>query len=79
MPKPPQRRRPMGALERAEAAFKPAAAEPVASEKRVVAPPGAREAVSLRLDREVLDFFQEEGPGWQERINLALRRAAGLP
>ena len=40
--------------------------------------PGGRETVSLRLDRDVLDHFQEEGPGWQERINAALRKAAGL-
>jgi uncharacterized protein (DUF4415 family) len=25
----------------------------------------------------VLDFFQEGGPGWQDRINAALRKAAG--
>jgi len=25
----------------------------------------------------VLDHFQEDGPGWQERINDALRKAAG--
>jgi len=25
----------------------------------------------------VLDFFQAEGPGWQDRINAALRKAAG--
>jgi uncharacterized protein (DUF4415 family) len=25
----------------------------------------------------VLDFFQEEGPGWQDRMNAALRKAAG--
>jgi uncharacterized protein (DUF4415 family) len=25
----------------------------------------------------VLDFFQEDGPGWQDRINAALRKAAG--
>jgi uncharacterized protein (DUF4415 family) len=39
--------------------------------------PGAKEMVSLRIDRDVLDFFQEDGPGWQERINAALRKAAG--
>jgi uncharacterized protein (DUF4415 family) len=39
--------------------------------------PGAKETVSLRIDRDVLDFFQEGGPGWQERINAALRKAAG--
>ena len=40
--------------------------------------PGVRETVSLRLDRDVLDHFQEDGPGWQDRINAALRKAAGL-
>jgi len=39
--------------------------------------PGAKEMGSLRIDRDVLDFFQEDGPGWQERINEALRKAAG--
>jgi uncharacterized protein (DUF4415 family) len=39
--------------------------------------PGAKEMVSLRIDRDVLDFFQADGPGWQERINAALRKAAG--
>jgi len=33
--------------------------------------------VSLRIDRDVLDYFQEGGPGWQDRINDALRKAAG--
>ena len=40
--------------------------------------PGVRETVSVRLDRDVLDHFQEDGPGWQDRINAALRKAAGL-
>ena len=40
--------------------------------------PGAKEQVTLRLDRDVLDHFQDAGPGWQERINAALRKAAGL-
>ena len=38
---------------------------------------GVKEIVSLRIDRDVLDFFQEAGPGWQDRINAALRKAAG--
>jgi len=25
----------------------------------------------------VLEFFQEGGPGWQDRMNEALRKAAG--
>ena len=42
-------------------------------------PPGsAKEQVSLRLDREVLGRFRADGPGWQTRINAALRRAVGL-
>ena len=41
------------------------------------APPGVKEAVTIRIDRDVLDFFQEDGPGWQDRINAALRKAAG--
>ena len=30
------------------------------------------------LDRAVLEHFQEDGPGWQDRINAALRKAAGM-
>jgi len=41
-------------------------------------PPGVKETVSLRIDRDVLDCFQQGGPGWQDRINAALRKAAGL-
>ncbi|HEY6817538.1 MAG TPA: BrnA antitoxin family protein [Croceibacterium sp.] len=42
-------------------------------------PPGsAKRLVSLRLDQAVLDAFRAGGPGWQSRINQALRKAAGL-
>lgn len=64
----------------AEAAFKAATTkppEPIPSVARAPSVPGAKEMVSLRIDRDVLDFFQDEGPGWQERINAALRKAAG--
>jgi uncharacterized protein (DUF4415 family) len=37
-----------------------------------------KEAVSLRLDPDVLRHFRAGGPGWQSRINAALRKAAGL-
>lgn len=30
------------------------------------------------LDQQVVDFFVASGPGWQTRINAALRKAAGL-
>ena len=35
-------------------------------------------AVSLRLDPEVIDRFKASGPGWQTRMNNALREAVGL-
>jgi uncharacterized protein (DUF4415 family) len=36
-----------------------------------------KELVSLRIDQEVLEYFQQDGPGWQDRINDVLRKAAG--
>lgn len=35
-------------------------------------------STTLRLDPDVISAFKSEGPGWQSRINAALRRAAGL-
>jgi uncharacterized protein (DUF4415 family) len=37
-----------------------------------------KKLVSLRLDRDVIDHFQRSGPGWQRRINDALRKVARL-
>jgi uncharacterized protein (DUF4415 family) len=37
-----------------------------------------KQPVSLRLDREVIDWFKRTGEGWQTRINDELRKAAGL-
>ncbi|HSV01501.1 MAG TPA: BrnA antitoxin family protein [Roseiarcus sp.] len=37
-----------------------------------------KEAVSLRLDPDVLEYFRKTGSRWQSRINEALRKAAGL-
>ena len=34
-----------------------------------------KEAISIRLDKDVLTYFREEGPGWQARINETLRRS----
>lgn len=40
-------------------------------------PPGSnKQLVSLRLDRDVLEKFRATGPGWQSRINEALRKAS---
>lgn len=35
-------------------------------------------AVSLRLDQDVVARFKASRPGWQTRMNRALREAAGL-
>jgi uncharacterized protein (DUF4415 family) len=61
----------------AEMAFKAATNKPAQIAPKAPSLPGAKEIVSLRIDRDVLDHFQEAGPGWQERINDALRNAAG--
>jgi uncharacterized protein (DUF4415 family) len=61
----------------AEAAFKKVTAKvaPAAPKPNLV--PGVKEQVTLRIDQEVLEFFREGGPGWQDRINEVLRKAAG--
>lgn len=35
-------------------------------------------STTIRLDPGVIAHFKAEGPGWQSRINEALRKAAGL-
>ena len=61
----------------AEAAFKRATAKVAATPPKTNAIPGVKEQVTLRLDQDVLEHFQASGPGWQDRINEALRKAAG--
>ena len=76
-----------------EAVFTKAAAKPAAP---ALAPaiPGARQSVTLRVDEDVLEYFQADGPGcgaarphatsgritqrMQDRMTSALRAAAGL-
>jgi uncharacterized protein (DUF4415 family) len=36
-----------------------------------------KQMVSLRLDKDILERFRATGPGWQSRINDALRKVAG--
>ncbi|CAN5424339.1 BrnA antitoxin family protein [soil metagenome] len=36
-----------------------------------------KQAVSLRLDKAVLDKLRESGPGWQSRANAILKKAMG--
>ena len=35
-------------------------------------------STTIRLDPAVIAHFKADGPGWQSRINEALRKAAGL-
>ena len=35
-------------------------------------------SIKLRLDPDVIHAFRDQGPGWQSRMNEALRSAAGL-
>jgi len=35
--------------------------------------------ISFRVDTDVVEHFRAAGDGWQERMNAALRKAAGLP
>ena len=61
----------------AEAVFKRATTKVVEATPKTTAIPGVKEQVSLRIDQDVLEYFQEGGAGWQDRINEALRKAAG--
>jgi uncharacterized protein (DUF4415 family) len=40
--------------------------------------PSPKVSTTIRLDPQVLEYFKATGPGWQTRINDALRKAAGL-
>jgi uncharacterized protein (DUF4415 family) len=70
-------RRTTDSRQMAEMAFKAATTKPAPIATKAPSLPGAKELVSLRIDRDVLDHFQESGPGWQDRINDVLRAAAG--
>ncbi|MGM4922576.1 BrnA antitoxin family protein [Tardiphaga sp. 804_B3_N1_9] len=78
MAQPPRRPRTLqDARTEAEAAFKKTTTKPVEAPVAKAAVPGVRELVSLRIDQDVLEYFQQHGPGWQDRMNDALRKAAG--
>ncbi|WP_234685587.1 BrnA antitoxin family protein [Bradyrhizobium monzae] len=74
----PRRPRTLGdARSEAEAAFKKVTAKVAVAPPKPNVAPGIKEQVTLRIDQDVLEFFQGGGPGWQDRINEALRKAAG--
>lgn len=78
MSQPPRRPRTLNdARTEAEAAFKKTTTKVPEAPPKTVVLPHVRELVSLRIDQDVLEHFQGGGPGWQDRINEALRKAAG--
>ena len=42
------------------------------SQARVVMPP-SKQIISVRIDKDVLEFFKSQGRGYQTRINAVLR------
>ncbi len=70
-------RRTTTSREAAEAVFKAVTTKPAELPPKKPSVPGVKEQVTLRIDQDVLDYFEEAGPGWQERINEAVRKAAG--
>ena len=34
-----------------------------------------KEKITLRIDADIADHFRDSGPGWQTRLNNALRKA----
>ena len=70
------------------AARKMAKAAPAAEEKPALAEAGskrgrpasgkAKEKISIRLDREVIEGFKARGDGWQSLVNEALRAHLGI-
>jgi len=61
----------------AEAAFKKVTTKVAAAPPKKNVVPGVKEQVTLRIDQDVLEHFQSGGPGWQDRINDALRKVVG--
>ena len=41
--------------------------------RRGLKPVPAKEAISLRIDADVLEWFKAQGPGYQTRMNAVLR------
>jgi uncharacterized protein (DUF4415 family) len=78
MPDQPRRPRTLNdARSEAEAAFRKVTTKVAEAPPKRTAVPAVKEQVTLRIDQDVLEHFQSSGPGWQDRINDALRKAAG--
>jgi len=35
--------------------------------------PGSQQKISIHVDRDVLEYFRKDGPGFQKRMNAALK------
>jgi uncharacterized protein (DUF4415 family) len=70
-------RRPNDPLTAAEAVFKKVTTKPIEGPPKTPSIPGVKETVTMRIDQDVFEYFQQGGPGWQDRINAALRKVAG--
>ena len=66
------RARPIEAFPELMAAFPKARGRPAGSVKD-----DAKQAISIRLDPDVIAHFRATGPGWQSRVNAVLRKAIG--
>ena len=66
------RARPIGDFPALAAAF-PGGAKPRGRPKGSIT--SEKSLVSLRIDNDILERFRATGPGWQSRINDALRQA----
>src|SRR5260370_37190718 len=77
MSQPPRRPRTLNDVRtEAEAAFKQTTTKVPELPPKKTALPRVKEVVSLRIDQDVLEHFQEGGPGCQDRINEAPRKSA---
>jgi uncharacterized protein (DUF4415 family) len=47
--------------------------EPIDWSKAEVVTPPKKQAISIRLDQDLIDYFKAQGPGYQRRINAVLR------
>lgn len=52
----------------------PEAPKPSGKKRGPKPSPGAKVLLTLRLDPDIIEAFRATGPGWQARINEALRR-----
>jgi uncharacterized protein (DUF4415 family) len=53
--------------------------DPIASIQRARGRPKSenpKQRITLRLDNDMIERFRASGPGWQSRMNEALRKAA---